>query len=61
MTLLFIFVSVSMMDRHILEKKPAYTGTMKKVSALVPWFPQELDQNQAPSVIASPSLNDSVS
>ena len=39
-TLLFVFVSVPMMDRHILEKKPAYAETMKKVSALVPWFPR---------------------
>ncbi len=37
-TLLFVFVSVPMMDKHILSKKRSYAGHMKKVSALVPWF-----------------------
>ena len=39
-TMLFIFVSTPMMDRHILNKKSAYSGTMKRVSALIPWFPK---------------------
>jgi steroid 5-alpha reductase family enzyme len=37
-TALFLFVSIPMMDRHILKTKRAYGETMKKVSALVPWF-----------------------
>jgi steroid 5-alpha reductase family enzyme len=37
-TMLFIFVSIPMMDRHVLKTKPAYAATMKKTSALVPWF-----------------------
>jgi steroid 5-alpha reductase family enzyme len=40
-TLLFIFVSIPMMDRHLLNKKPAYAETMKRVSSLVPWFPNK--------------------
>lgn len=37
-TALFIFVSIPMMDRHLLQKKPAYAETMKTVPALIPWF-----------------------
>lgn len=39
-TMLFLFVSIPMMDRHVLKTKPAYAETMKRVSALVPWFPK---------------------
>ena len=39
-TVLFIFVSIPMMDRHVVKTKPAYAATMKRVSALVPWFPK---------------------
>jgi len=39
-TMLFIFVSIPMMDRHILNKRPAYAEHMKKVSALIPWLPR---------------------
>ena len=39
-TLLFIFVSIPMMDRHLLKKKPAYAETIKRVSALIPRFPK---------------------
>lgn len=39
-TMLFILVSIPMMDRHILKTKPAYTETIKKVSALIPWPPK---------------------
>jgi len=39
-TMLFIVVSIPMMDKHILKTKPAYAETMKKVSALAPWFPK---------------------
>jgi steroid 5-alpha reductase family enzyme len=40
-TMLFLFVSIPMMDRHILKTKPAYVETMKRVSALVPWLPKK--------------------
>lgn len=42
-TLLFLFVSIPMMDRHILKTKPAYAETMKRVSTLIPWFPSKRD------------------
>ncbi len=38
MTLLFIFISIPMMDKRNLERKPGYKEHMKKVHALVPWF-----------------------
>ena len=38
MTLLFIFISIPMMDKRNLERKPGYREHMKKVPALVPWF-----------------------
>jgi steroid 5-alpha reductase family enzyme len=37
-TLLFLFVSVPMMDRHMLKKRESYADRMDKISALVPWF-----------------------
>lgn len=37
-TMLFLFVSIPMMDRNLLKKKQAYAETMKSVSALIPWF-----------------------
>ena len=38
-TLLFVFVSVPMMDRRMLARRPGYTESMRTRSALVPWFP----------------------
>ena len=38
MTLLFIFISIPMMDKRNLERKPGYREHMRKVPALVPWF-----------------------
>ena len=38
MTLLFIFVSIPMMDKRNLERKSRYEEHMRKVPALVPWF-----------------------
>ena len=38
LTLLFVFVSVPMMDRRSLRRRPGYDEHMKRVSALVPWF-----------------------
>ncbi|MBL7062555.1 MAG: DUF1295 domain-containing protein [Dehalococcoidia bacterium] len=40
-TMLFIFVSIPMMDRHLLKKKQAYAENMKRVSALIPWLPKK--------------------
>ena len=38
MTALFVFVSVPMMDRHMLERRPQYAQAMRTRSGLVPWF-----------------------
>jgi steroid 5-alpha reductase family enzyme len=45
MTALFVFVSVPMMDRHMLTRRPEYAQVMQVRSGLVPWFPlkRELD------------------
>lgn len=39
-TVLFVFVSVPMMDRRNLDRRPRYQEHMRKVSALIPWFPR---------------------
>ncbi len=40
MTALFVFVSVPMMDRHHLERRPGYAEHMRRVPALVPRPPR---------------------
>lgn len=40
-TALFLFVSTPMMDRRNLERRPGYAERMKKVSAIIPWFPKK--------------------
>jgi len=37
---LFVFISVPMMDRHILSRRQSYADSMEKVSAFIPWFPR---------------------
>lgn len=39
-TLLFVFVSVPMLDKRSLARRPAYAEHMKRVSAIVPWWPR---------------------
>jgi len=39
-TLMFIFVSIPMIDKRSLERRPQYADHMKKVSACIPWFPK---------------------
>jgi steroid 5-alpha reductase family enzyme len=39
-TALFLFVSIPMMDKRNLERRPGYAERMKKVSAIIPWFPK---------------------
>lgn len=41
MTALFVFASVPMLDKRSLARRPAYAEHMKRVSALVPWFPRK--------------------
>ncbi|MBK9732585.1 MAG: DUF1295 domain-containing protein [Chitinophagaceae bacterium] len=38
MTLMFFFVSIPMMEQHLLKKYPNYVGYRIHVSMLVPWF-----------------------
>lgn len=35
-TLLFVFISIPMMDKHLLQTKPSYAGYMLKVGGLLP-------------------------
>lgn len=37
---LFLFVSIPMIERRMLARRPAFAARMKEVSALVPWFPK---------------------
>jgi steroid 5-alpha reductase family enzyme len=41
-TLLFVFISVPLLDRRMLARRPAYAEHMKRVSALVPWRRREI-------------------
>jgi steroid 5-alpha reductase family enzyme len=41
MTLLFLFISIPMIDKRHLERRPGYAEHMKKTSALLPWFPRK--------------------
>jgi steroid 5-alpha reductase family enzyme len=36
-TLMFVFISVPMMDRHLLAGRPAYARRLRAVPALLPW------------------------
>ena len=36
-TLMFVFISVPMMDRHLLEGRPAYARRLRALPALLPW------------------------
>jgi steroid 5-alpha reductase family enzyme len=38
MTLLFVFISIPMMDKRNLERRPGYAEHMKQVNAIIPWF-----------------------
>jgi steroid 5-alpha reductase family enzyme len=37
-TLMFVFISVPMMDRHLLDGRPAYAKRLRAVPALLPWL-----------------------
>jgi len=40
-TVLFMVVSIPVMDKRSLDRRPGYDEHMKKVSALIPWFPKK--------------------
>jgi steroid 5-alpha reductase family enzyme len=44
MILLFVFISVPIMDKRMLKNKKGYSEYMKKTPALVPWFRRRLEQ-----------------
>lgn len=39
MAAMFFFVSIPLMDKRSVERRPEYADHMKQVSAIVPWFP----------------------
>jgi steroid 5-alpha reductase family enzyme len=40
-TILFVIVSVPIMDKRSLVSRPGYAEHMKKVSGVIPWFPRK--------------------
>lgn len=40
MIVLFVFISIPMIDKRMASSKPGYEDHMQKVSALIPWFPR---------------------
>ena len=41
MTALFLGISVPMMDRHLLARRPRYAAALENRSAFLPWFPRK--------------------
>jgi steroid 5-alpha reductase family enzyme len=41
-TLLFMFISIPMMDNRLLEQKPGYADAMRDLPALLPWSRKDL-------------------
>lgn len=39
--LMFVFISLKMIDDRMLRKRPHYREHMKKVSSIIPWFPKK--------------------
>ncbi len=39
MTIMFVAVSIPLMEKRMLSRRPQYAERQKRVSALVPWFP----------------------
>jgi steroid 5-alpha reductase family enzyme len=39
-TLMFVFASIPMLDKRSVARRPEYAEHMKRVSALVPWWPK---------------------
>jgi hypothetical protein len=40
MTALFLGISVPMMDRHLLARRPEYATHLQRRSGFLPWFPR---------------------
>ncbi len=43
-TLMFIFISIPMMETRALQTKPGYAAYLRGVSMLIPWFPSKKQQ-----------------
>jgi steroid 5-alpha reductase family enzyme len=41
-TLLFVFISIPMMEKRQLARRPGYAVHQQKVSPLIPWFPKSI-------------------
>ena len=41
MTLLFTFVSLPLMEKRSLERRPGYAEVIERTSILIPWFPKK--------------------
>src|SRR5262249_15871088 len=39
-TSMFVFVSIPMLDKRSCERRPEFVDHMKRVSALIPWWPK---------------------
>ncbi len=46
MTLMFVFISIPMLDKRNLERKPHYAEEMKIRSGLFPWFPKKMEEEE---------------
>lgn len=40
-TILFVFISIPMLEKRSLERRPQYAEVMKRVPMLFPWFPKK--------------------
>ena len=48
MTFLFFFISIPLIDKRMLRRRPHYRQHMKRVSRLVPWFPAKTPPLDSP-------------
>ena len=46
MTLLFVFISIPMMEKRMITRRPkTYPSYQQQVSIFIPWFPKKQQQN----------------
>lgn len=48
-TLLFLCISIPLMERHLLAGHPGYAGYRQRVSRFLPWFPRREEEQAAHS------------
>jgi steroid 5-alpha reductase family enzyme len=49
-SLLFLCISIPLMERHLLAGHPGYAGYQRRVSRFLPWFPRREEKQTAPGV-----------